>query len=999
MKNFFILLLLISVIYSYSTNAHFVQPSFGYSTDTDLQLTTDFTASLASGEILEGNPNDLQTGDIVCAGARIKITPQTNAKWAVSDFDSTLDFPYCDPGYDPWCPSMTGESLSTNKNIHWLTSSRFNWYVNEFDTAPNDYLLANEPPSSDVTDIYEELSPFSNEPVTYIVWGEDPQNNKEAGAGVYCKGTLSLDAAGTTNTQSPTSTASLTSGTLNTPGDYNLETQLEDVDCFAAVVKHPVNLYDGHADFFYLHFYVTNRPNIPSVTASKTISVEVQEAGGTCSIALAASPPIDVTYSGDYMMVKVPVKNNGDSVNLTGVTSTNGDYTASPFPGQAICATLGFPPAICPPVNGFNNPIASGGTRLTYVLLHDTTPGPSGGTTLVYSAVATSTGCGGTSECSLSVTALNGAIDCDIASPDYDPPAPPSDIPQNLNTRFNVTCTDLDMTPIACSGSNWDWAPAWFGTFTFTSNSYARGYPTASPGADGQIRYTSGIATCTEDIHVLPDITTPVNCSIVPSSAELAPMEWATFTVTCINSIGDTIPCNGSNWYWGDGLAGGFIDKDETHADAYSTSPPGSSGTLSYSSGLANCSSAVSLSTDSPYYLCELVPESVTINQSTSQHFTLSTFLDGAPHPADLVGYTMINGLTGTLSNDTITGVDYTAPPGGTEGDIQVVANFTDAPDPIGGCVDFSHVFVPDVNAPTSCEMVPTNLTMAPLELAAFTVTCENFFGNPVPCIGDNWFWGDGLTGDFVEKDETHANAYSTSPVGSTGKLFYSSMLANCSSNVTIDFHDGYYGCDLTPDSVSLNYSDSQHFNFACTVNGTDPATPDDTDYQLVDGLIGSVNGNLTGVDYDAPDENTSGNLLGVGYFNDAPPPYLGAVDLSHISVSNMSGPCVGPDCNPGDTLDCRILAPYPLVIPTGYHGWYGIRCGVDGTEICPAMNWVITPGTAGYITSGDYLGAWFTINGHPGSIGEIHASFESDPSRGCSRPFEIGTSDCWEFS
>lgn len=221
-----------------------------------------------------------------------------------------------------------------------------------------------------------------------------------------------------------------------------------------------------------------------------------------------------------------------------------------------------------------------------------------------------------------------------------------------------------------------------------------------SPGASGAVTLTfsastvsgacGGATPCTEDV-IISD-TTVTSCSVEPDPATVGTNEVAEFEVECRNFHGAVIPCHGSNWYWGGGLTGGFMEKTTSHALAYTTSPPGSSGTMNYESDFALCTSDVGVV---PATLeASLLPTSADLDYDESKYFTLHLFYNGAPVDPDDAAYDRIEGLAGSLSNDTIDGVTYTAPSSDTDGKIRAFAEYAAAPPPIVGAVAFSSVEV-----------------------------------------------------------------------------------------------------------------------------------------------------------------------------------------------------------------------------------------------------------------------------------------------------------------
>ncbi|MFH1520265.1 MAG: hypothetical protein ABID61_01330 [Candidatus Micrarchaeota archaeon] len=998
MKNLFIFILLISTIFSSNVNnAVFNQLSYGYTIVTDMQFTTSMVVSAPAEDVVSGTPSNLASGSIICPGTIITVNPAVNAYWATPDFSADVLYPVCNGA---GCPVMvTKNSVSTNRNIKWLTAATFDSITSAHSGAYTNTINGYADGSNIagiITDYYIPLV-FHNQRVTYHIEGGDTYPNKEAEVAVDCKGTLRVNAGISSTTQTPTSSTNPTF-TLNNPGGYQIRTQLENIDCFSAVIKHPTNFYD-YPQLFYLQFYAANRPAIPSPTATNTITLNVQAASEPCDITRTST---SAYYSGGdtaASSIFVSVRNDGASgVQLTGVTSSNTDYVAVPITSE-LCTALGIN-FICAlnGGSGFNTTIAPGATRAAIIFVYDLSP-PSGTTTLTINAVSTAGSCGDAGTCSVSVP-LTSNVFCEV-----DPSS--ADIPQFTQSRFNVSCSRLDHTPISCIGSDWTWSPSSFGTFATKTSSYTLTTPTAAPGLHGTLRYESGspgIAYCYANVDTLTAANIPTSCEIQPPNVSYGPGEGVIFTATCTNSLGVVIPCTGDkdNWAWA-GITGEFSnDTNASYTTAYIGlgTPVPSSGQLQFESGEANCQSNVTVI--DARLICDLVPDDVIMNQSTLQHFNLSCTLDGDPVVPTGADYLLIPTLDGSLGGESPAGVDYTSPNHETDGDLFGSGNYPVPNSLVVGAYDTSHIYVPSLTTPMSCGISPSTLEYGPYEVAEFLVTCLNVVGDPVPCIGDNWYW-DGITGGFVdaETDNLHAWAYPTSPVGSEGALFYRSEEAICFSDITVV--TPVFVCDLTPNSVTMNFSTSQHFDLACTEQG-ELAEPDDADYYLQNGLVGGLSGeSVTGVDYGAPAAETDGDVLVVALFNSAVSPILGAIDISHVTVTDEpEDECVGPHCDEGDSDDCRILGPSPMVFVPGQTEWVGIMCGPDGDIPCtspPNIVWSMTPPTAGYIDPvSDNDGVRFTITGSPGFTGEIHAVIDAD-GHGCFKPFEIGSVDCWEYS
>ncbi|MCI0504402.1 hypothetical protein L0Y65_06900 [Candidatus Micrarchaeota archaeon] len=566
-------------------NANFQGSDSIWHFDTDMQFTSDFTLSLVSGEVASGNPANLQTGDEVCSGATLRVTPTVSAKWATPDFAAVAIYPTCGGGY---CPAMIASGgASSNRNIGWLSTSAWNTQksfgdANDFSQDSAKYSALGE-------------SNFANQPITYNNVTGEFHNNKEGGAAVLCKGTFQVLDGATVKGTSAMPSASSVDFAVNTAGSHAISTRLSGVDCFAAVVKHPLNIADNPS-WFWLDYYTHNAPSIPSTVATDTITLTVGTSGGDCAFnyvtgsAEASSSFLDE----DIIMLEARIHNTGDPVRIIGVSSSDAGFIATPFP-VAICSALGFPPSLCPASNGFNTDIASGANRDLFVLIQRQA-GATGGTVLTFNGQTVAATCGGAS-------------------------------------------------------------------------------------------------TCSDTLDIGDDVA--ITCEVDPASLEVDTLVVAEYTVACENLAGDPIPCTGSNWYWA-GLDGGFIVRTNSYAWAYSTDPPGSSGTLNYESGIAHCLSNVNVTDDGlgSEYECEFLPPSATMNISTSRWFDLNCFVNHTQSDPDSADYDTVNGLDGSTSNSSTDGTTYTAPGYEDNGDLQAFSSWAGMPDPMVGIVTLAPINV-----------------------------------------------------------------------------------------------------------------------------------------------------------------------------------------------------------------------------------------------------------------------------------------------------------------
>jgi hypothetical protein len=659
-----------------------------YHFNTNMQFTTDFTLSAStSGDVVSGNPSNLQTGDIICSGATLNVNPTVNAKWAVSSLDIDSLFPDCFTG---GCPVMIDYSTTnTNQNIKWVSNSQYNDH-NTFGDGN---------PFSQSTSRYNDLATFHYQPATYYN-ASGTYSNKRAEANVFCKGTFEVRDGSSVVSGGSSAMPSVPtpSFTVSTSGSHAISTRLQDVECIAAAAKNP--LQETSSLWFYLYYYTENQPSIPASIATDTITLTVQDGGGTCSFNENSVTAIQSPYDEDMLMVIVREHNNGDPITINGVSGSNPGYDVDPLP-VPLCTTW-FLSSDCPGSNGFGESVTSGGNKNLYVLVQRNS-GASGGTVLTFDATTVSGACGGASSCTDSV-ALNGAI---------------------------------------------------------------------------------------------------------------------------------------------------------------------------------------------------------------------------------------------------------------------------------------------------TCEIDPSSLTYGTLEVAEFLVACEDLAGDPISCVGDNWYW-DALSGDFIERDNTHALAYSTSPPGSTGTMNYESGIAHCLSDVTMT--SPYYECEFIPPSAEMDTGDSEYFELNCFEGGS-ASTPDDADYDNINGLDGSTGNSSTDGTTFTAGSNSTGDLLGYAFWNNpADDPVLGAIALAPIQIGD-GGDDNGTDDDDDDDGSSQwcTIGDGPLLAYPGDFGWVNIACGPDADQSCSNVTW----SASGYVgvSGGTDSGTYYNVTGEPYQSGTIHAYVDNDPDHSCSLPFSILEPECWEYS
>ncbi len=233
--------------------------------NTDMRFTSSFSASLASGAVMSGNPGDLRDGDSVCAGSVVKLTPSLDARWFVSSLDVVSLYPVC--AADGYCPQMVEYSACTgNRPAAWLGRTLYE--------DNKSFGLANDFTSSQERHAGLGASSFFPEPVTYLAETNGYSHFKKGGAAVFCQGNIEFlqDHAVAASEALPSQAPSeLVLGAL---GTHALSTRISGADCFAAVVKYPIDLPD-HPEFFQVYYFAHNAPALPQSFGERSLNLNV----------------------------------------------------------------------------------------------------------------------------------------------------------------------------------------------------------------------------------------------------------------------------------------------------------------------------------------------------------------------------------------------------------------------------------------------------------------------------------------------------------------------------------------------------------------------------------------------------------------------------------------------------------------------------------------------------------------------------------------------------
>ena len=199
------------------------------------------------------------------------------------------------------------------------------------------------------------------------------------------------------------------------------------------------------------------------------------------------------------------------------------------------------------------------------------------------------------------------------------------------------------------------------------------------------------------------------------------------------------------------------------------------------------------------------------------------------------------------------------------------------------------------------CVVTPAVANVKQQQLYDFTVQCFDSANTQIPCIGNSWAFS-GLAGWIPVATNTGATAGTHSPVGSTGRLVYTTGTVSCASNLTVNASTE--SIDVQPPSANLKQNQTQGFTATCTAGGN-PSACTGNQWDPYSTLIGSLSGSsANGTTYTATVDNVTTQLYAVAFgLNPTNPPY----DWADITVGSGGSNGGGDDKN-GESQYCIIV-------------------------------------------------------------------------------------------
>ncbi|MDD5023053.1 MAG: hypothetical protein PHU63_02690, partial [Candidatus ainarchaeum sp.] len=260
MKKLLLFLLFSSLLFSYTFNSILT----GATLTTDVSVTNSLTVSASANKVVSGNPNNLQSGDIVCEG-NVNIYSKIDGSWANSQFVGYSLY-YLDKPFYNWNERIP-------HNTVWLTKNNLNSVIQNMDNY--DQYESDLPGEAWVFNLLGgSLVAGFEEPFNYkqsLLDASFSHTNKKGYANVFCGGTYLVKKGATTlATRELTQAYSgFSTSTSLLEGTHTISNQFQvsDSKCFAAM-RLPLS-----SPFDTILLYRRNPMTINSNSQSVTLTV------------------------------------------------------------------------------------------------------------------------------------------------------------------------------------------------------------------------------------------------------------------------------------------------------------------------------------------------------------------------------------------------------------------------------------------------------------------------------------------------------------------------------------------------------------------------------------------------------------------------------------------------------------------------------------------------------------------------------------------------------
>ncbi len=239
--------------------------SQGFHFNTEVHVSAGMRVRLVSGRVASGDPDNIRPGDAICEGSVVRVEPWMDGCWGGSggtNYEIVSIFPVCGGGY---CPQMIDfQGTEAPRPIGWLGSADLQAQV-AFGNI-NDF-------SSD-TARRGALGEFYPARATYEPTATDIYPGKEAGAGVFCSGTIRVRVDGS-STETGLPAISPIEATASGSGlTVGVDVVPSSIQCFGAVEKHPLDLDRPAWYFLYYFTHGSGMLGGSGLSTTRTMTVE-----------------------------------------------------------------------------------------------------------------------------------------------------------------------------------------------------------------------------------------------------------------------------------------------------------------------------------------------------------------------------------------------------------------------------------------------------------------------------------------------------------------------------------------------------------------------------------------------------------------------------------------------------------------------------------------------------------------------------------------------------
>lgn len=747
-KTVLFLFFLFSIGFSVSEMAHFeATPSFPeYQFYTDVSVDTEFSCGADDDSILDQSPRE--SSDIcdvfttVCPGTRVTVTPSVSGSWGSNaargrEFEIVSAYPRCGGGSDICRVPNRFSGSMRSYSVDWLDESLFDDYAVDSGGYARVLFTSNEGE-------YDDLNPpFHRVPVEFIqqdpVTFEPVSHLNSLGYGdVFCKGDVTVYHNGRSVDSFEAGSGDSVSVTLDSEGEHSIRTELRNVECFAALVKDPVDY--GIPGWFVIYYFGYDGPSFDNDRFERVITVDSR----ACSVEYDESETIPYLEEGESAETTVTITNDGEIPATVEIMGTSHGYRVTEFE-EDICIDL-FGSEFCFTQSGFETPIDPGRSRDLHISVLRTAR-----VAAECPEVWLNYECSGS--CGSGSGTISFPLECegDIEPPpvdtlpycEIDPDE--ADLGQGEIHRFDVTCYDADGLEIPCTGTSWSFGggiDAHFYRPPTERDALVRSY---SPiGTTGTLEYDCGpvCAPCEANLTVT---AASLICEVDPSEANLEVDESQQFDLICTHD-GRSITPDDVDW-WLEDISGTLSDRGVDGAKFVGDRPDEGEivALADFGHIWVEDDAHITVGDGFPGDVileCEIDPPSAMLYVGDSEDFTVYCYLDGDLVDLTSVDWSLDEGDIGDITTDGDT-VTFTGTAVGND-DLVAEVNYRGIPAEVS-----APITVLSEDAMVECEIVPPEATLYVGEFENFKLNCT-LAGERVTPTAAEWHLS-GITG-FLEE-------------------------------------------------------------------------------------------------------------------------------------------------------------------------------------------------------------------------------------------------------